>query len=411
MIKKKDIIVQKYGGSSVATVEKIKNVARNIVAYKKKGFNVVSVVSALGNTTDELINLAAKVTKHPQEREFDMLISTGEQISSALLTMAIHDMGYEAIAFTSFQIGIITDDAFTKARIIKINSDRIKKEIKKGKIVVVAGFQGINIDMDITTLGRGGSDLTAVALAKSVNADICEIYTDVAGVYTADPKIVEKAKKISKMCYDEMLEMASLGAQVMQARSIEFAKKNSVKIHVRSSSSKREGTMIMGEVKSMEDIYVTGVAVDKKEAKVTICDVPDKPGIAALIFSKIANENINVDMIVQNVSRKDHTDLSCTVPKADIDKAVKIAKSVASDIKATEVITDNNIAKVSVIGVGMRSHAGIAAEMFKALAENKINIEMISTSEIKISCVIDIKHADKAVKILHKVFKLDNIKR
>ncbi len=411
MSKKKEIIVQKYGGSSVATVEKIKNVARNIVAYKKKGFNVVSVVSALGNTTDELINLAAKVTKHPQEREFDMLISTGEQISSALLTMAIHDMGYEAIAFTGFQIGIITDDAFTKARIIKINSDRIKKEIKKGKIVVVAGFQGINIDMDITTLGRGGSDLTAVALAKSVNADICEIYTDVAGVYTADPKIVEKAKKISKMCYDEMLEMASLGAQVMQARSIEFAKKNSVKIHVRSSSSKREGTMIMGEVKSMEDIYVTGVAVDKKEAKVTICDVPDKPGIAALIFSKIANENINVDMIVQNVSRKDHTDLSCTVPKADIDKAVKIAKSVASDIKATEVITDNNIAKVSVIGVGMRSHAGIAAEMFKALAENKINIEMISTSEIKISCVIDIKHADKAVKILHKVFKLDNIKR
>jgi aspartate kinase len=411
MAKNKSIIVQKYGGSSVATVEKIKRVAKNITAYKKKGFNLLAVVSALGDTTDELIRLATKVTRHPEEREFDMLISTGEQISAALLTMAIQDLGYEAIAFTSFQIGIITDGAFTKARIMKINADRIKGEIKKGKIVIVAGFQGVNLDMDITTLGRGGSDLTAVALAKSVNADICEIYTDVEGVYTADPRIVKEAKKISKICYDEMLEMASLGAQVMQARSIEFAKKNSVKIHVRSSSSKKAGTMIMGEVKDMEDIYVTGVAVDKKEAKVTICDVPDKPGIAALIFSKISNENINVDMIVQNVSRKGHTDLSFTVPKDDINKTVKIAKKVALLIKATEVITDNKIAKVSVIGVGMRSHAGIAAEMFKALADNKINIEMISTSEIKISCVIEAKYADKALRILHKVFKLDNIKR
>ncbi len=411
MKNKKNIIVQKYGGSSVATVEKIKRVAKNIIAYKKKGFSVVSVVSALGDTTDELISLAAKITKNPQEREFDMLISTGEQVSSALLTMAIHDMGYEAIAFTGFQVGIITDGVFTKARIVKINADRINNELKKGKIVVVAGFQGVNLDMDITTLGRGGSDLTAVALAKSVDADVCEIYTDVEGVYTADPRVVKEAKKISKICYDEMLEMASLGAQVMQARSIEFAKKNDVNIHVRSSFSKKEGTIIMKEVKDMEDIYVTGVAVDKKEAKVTICDVPDKPGIAALIFSRISSKNINVDMIVQNVSRKGHTDLSFTVPKTDLAKTVSIAKLVAEDIKASGVTTDNKIAKISVIGVGMRSHAGIAADMFQALADNKINIEMISTSEIKISCVIDVEYADKAVRILHKVFGLNNIKR
>ncbi|MDP8253531.1 MAG: aspartate kinase [Candidatus Kaelpia aquatica] len=411
MGKKKEIIVQKYGGSSVATVEKIKRVARNIVAYKKRGFSVVSVVSALGDTTDELISLAAKITKHPQEREFDMLISTGEQVSSALLTMAIHDMGFKAISFTGFQVGIITDGVFTKARIVKINADRIKSELKKDKIVVVAGFQGVNLNMDITTLGRGGSDLTAVALTKSLNADVCEIYTDVKGVYTADPRIVKEAKKISKICYDEMLEMASLGAQVMQARSIEFAKKNNVKIHVRSSSSRGEGTMIMGEVKGMEDIYVSGVAIDKKEAKVTICDVPDKPGIAALIFSRISGENINVDMIVQNISRKGYTDLSFTVPKTDLTKTVDIAKLVASEIKSTGVTVDNKIAKISVIGVGMRSHAGIAAEMFQALADNKINIEMISTSEIKISCVINVKHADEAVRILHRVFKLHNIKR
>ncbi|MDP8216944.1 MAG: aspartate kinase [Candidatus Kaelpia imicola] len=411
MGKRREIVVQKYGGSSVATVEKIKRVAKNIIDYKKKGFSVISVVSALGDTTDELISLAAKITKHPKEREFDMLISTGEQVSSALLAMAIHDMGYKAIAFTGFQVGIITDGVFTRARIVKINADRIKSELKRGKVVVVAGFQGVNIDMDITTLGRGGSDLTAVALTKGVNADICEIYTDVKGVYTADPRIVKEAKRISKICYDEMLEMASLGAQVMQARSIEFAKKNNVKIHVRSSFSKGEGTIIMGEVKSMENIYVTGVAVDKKEAKVTICDVPDKPGIAALIFSRISSENISVDMIVQNVSRKGYTDLSFTVPKTDLTRTVSIAKLVASDIKATGVIIDDKIAKISVVGVGMRSHAGIAAGMFQALADNKINIEMISTSEIKISCVIDVKHAEEAVRILHKVFKLHNIKR
>jgi aspartate kinase len=406
-----DIIVQKYGGSSVATIARIKRVARNITNYKKKGYKVVAVVSALGDTTDELIDLAYKVTKKPNERELDMLISTGEQVSSALLAMAIQDLGFDAVSFTGFQVGIITDGAFTKARIVQINADRIKKALDAGKIVVVAGFQGVNLDMEITTLGRGGSDLTAVALAKSLGAQICEIYTDVEGVFTADPRIVKEAKKISRISYDEMLELASLGAQVMQARSIEFAKKYGVRIHVRSSFTRKSGTIIMEEVKEMEDIYVTGVAVDKNEAKVTICDVPDRPGIAARIFSKISEENINVDMIVQNVSRQGYTDVSFTVSKTDLPKTVEIAKKVAKEIGASGVTTDDKIAKVSVVGVGMRSHAGIAAKMFQALADNKINIEMISTSEIKISCVIRARHADKAVRALHKAFELHKLKR
>ncbi len=400
------IIVQKYGGSSVATIEKIKNVAGNIVDYKKKGYKVMAVVSALGDTTDELINLASKISKSPKERELDMLISTGEQVSSALLAMAVQELGYDAISFTGFQIGIITDGVFTKARIVKINSDRVKEQLNKGRIVIVAGFQGVNLNMEVTTLGRGGSDLTAVALAKSLDAHICEIYTDVEGVYTADPRIVDNARKISKISYDEMLELASLGAQVMQARSIEFAKKYGVRIHVRSSLSKNEGTIIMEEVKAMEDIYVTGVAVDKNEAKVTICDVPDKPGIAARIFSKISEKNVNVDMIVQNVSRQGHTDVSFTVSKIDLPKTISISEKIAKDIGASVLVTDDKIAKVSVVGVGMKAHSGIAASMFRALAKNRINIEMISTSEIKISCVIRLKHADKAVKTLHKAFGL-----
>lgn len=406
-----DIIVQKYGGSSVATIGRIKRVAKNIINYRKKGYKVVAVVSALGDTTDELIDLAYKVTKEPNERELDMLISTGEQVSSALLAMAIQDLGFDAVSFTGFQVGIITDGAFTKARIVRINADRIKKALDAGKIVVVAGFQGVNLDMEITTLGRGGSDLTAVALAKSLGARICEIYTDVEGVFTADPRIVKEAKKISRISYDEMLELASLGAQVMQARSIEFAKKYGVRIHVRSSFTRKSGTIIMEEVKEMEDIYVTGVAVDKNEAKVTICDVPDRPGIAARIFSRISEENINVDMIVQNVSRQGYTDVSFTVSKTDLPKTVELAREVAKEIGASDVTTDDKIAKVSVVGVGMRSHAGIAAKMFQALADNKINIEMISTSEIKISCVIRARHADKAVRALHKAFELHKLKR
>ncbi|HDL09954.1 MAG TPA: aspartate kinase, partial [Candidatus Omnitrophica bacterium] len=366
---------------------------------------------AMGDTTDELLKLATKVNKKPAERELDLLLSTGEQVSSAILAMAIQNLGYSAVAFTGFQVGIITDSSFTKARIIKINADRIKKELKQEKIVVVAGFQGMNLDMEITTLGRGGSDLTAVALAKSLDAEVCEIYTDVEGVFTADPRIVPSARKICRISYEEMLELASLGAKVMQARSIEFAKKYGVRIHVRSSFHNKSGTIIMEEVKEMENIYVTGVAVDKNEAKITICDVPDKPGIAAHIFSKISEKNINVDMIVQNVSRQGYTDVSFTVSKTDLSKTVEIAKKVAREISASDVVTDDKIAKVSVVGVGMRSHAGIAAKMFKALADNKINIEMISTSEIKISCVIRARHAEKAVKALHKAFELHKLKR
>ncbi len=408
---KNKVIVQKYGGSSVATISRIKKIAKNIVNYKKKGYQVVAVVSAMGDTTDELLKLATKVNKKPAERELDLLLSTGEQVSSAILAMAIQNLGYSAVAFTGFQVGIITDSSFTKARIIKINADRIKKELKQEKIVVVAGFQGMNLDMEITTLGRGGSDLTAVALAKSLDAEVCEIYTDVEGVFTADPRIVPSARKICRISYEEMLELASLGAKVMQARSIEFAKKYGVRIHVRSSFHNKSGTIIMEEVKEMENIYVTGVAVDKNEAKITICDVPDKPGIAAHIFSKISEKNINVDMIVQNVSRQGYTDVSFTVSKTDLSKTVEIAKKVAREISASDVVTDDKIAKVSVVGVGMRSHAGIAAKMFKALADNKINIEMISTSEIKISCVIRARHAEKAVKALHKAFELHKLKR
>lgn len=407
----KEIVVQKYGGSSLATIERIKKVARNIVRYRKKGYSLVAVVSALGDTTDELIQLAYQLNRRPAERELDMLISTGEQVSSALLAMAIQELGYPAVSFAGFQIGIITDGIFTKARIVEINAERIRNALKAGNIVVVAGFQGINLDMEITTLGRGGSDLTAVALAKSLEADICEIYTDVEGVFTADPRMVKEARKLSRISYDEMLELASLGAQVMQARSIEFAKRYGVRIHVRSSFSNKPGTIIMEEVPSMEDIYVTGVAVDKNEAKVTICDVPDKPGIAALIFSRISARNINVDMIVQNVSRKGRTDVSFTVSQTDLPKTIEIARRVSKEIGATDVTTDASIAKVSVVGVGMRSHAGIAAQMFKALAENRINIEMISTSEIKISCVIRARYARKAARVLHRAFKLERLKR
>ena len=405
------IIVQKYGGSSVATIARIKNVARNVIHYKKMGYQIIAVVSALGDTTDELIKLAQRISAHPPERELDILLSTGEQVAAALLAMAIQELKFEAMAFAGFQVGIITDGVFTKARIVEINSDRIKQQLDKGKIVIVAGFQGVNLDMDVTTLGRGGSDLTAVALAKSVEADVCEIYTDVDGIYTADPKIVKEARKISKISYAEMLELASLGAQVMQARSLEFAKRYGVRIQVRSSFSKKKGTMIMEEVKDMEDIYVTGVALDKSESKVTICDVPDRPGIAALIFSRISAKNINVDMIVQNVSRKGYTDVSFTVSKYDLAKTVQIAKKIVQEISASDVITDDKIAKVSVVGVGMKSQSGIAAKMFQTLAQNKINIEMISTSEIKISCVIKLRYANKAVRTLHKAFGLDKIKR
>jgi aspartate kinase len=400
------LIVQKFGGSSVSDIRRIQNVAKRVVSYRRKGYELVIVVSALGDTTDELIKLAYKINSEPSEREMDMLLSTGEQISVALLAMAIHKLGFQAISFTGLQVGIITDTSHTRARIIKINADKIKEALKEGKIVIVAGFQGVTLNQDITTLGRGGSDLTAVALAKELNADECEIYTDVQGIYTTDPHIEPQAKKIKEITYDEMLEMASLGAQVMQVRSIEVAKKFNVPIHVRSSFSTNAGTMIIREVKKMEDVLVTGVTLNRNEAKITICDVPDRPGVAAKIFKELSTCGISVDMIVQNVSRLRQTDISFTINKTDIGKTLRLTKRVAKEIKTGDVIQDEDIARVSIIGVGMRSHHGVAAKMFSTLAKNKINIEMISTSDISISCIIKKKFAEKAVRALHKQFGL-----
>ncbi len=402
----KRLIVQKFGGSSVANAQCIQNVAKRVVNYRKRGYDLVVVVSALGDTTDELIELASKITLEPPEREMDMLLSTGEQISVALLAMAIDKLGYQAISFTGAQVGIITDASHTRARIIKINADKIKEELGKGKIVIVAGFQGVTLNQDITTLGRGGSDLTAVALAKELAAEECEIYTDVEGVYTTDPRIEQRARKINQITYDEMLEMASLGAQVMQARSIEVAKKFDVPIHVRSSFSKSTGTRIIKEAKRMEDVVVTGVTLNKNEVKVTVCDVPDRPGIAAKIFKKLSEGGISVDMIVQNVSHTRKTDISFTVNKANALKTLKVAKRIAKNIGAGDVLEDQAISRVSIVGVGMKSHSGVAATMFDALARNKINIEMISTSDISISCIIQKKFGEIAVRALHEKFGL-----
>lgn len=405
----KEIIVQKFGGSSVANIERIKNVASRVVAYKNKNVDIAVVVSALGDTTDELEALAFQLNTNPPDREMDMLLSTGEQISCALLAIAIKALGHEAISFTGRQVGIKTDKTHTKARIITIDGKRINKAFKQGKIVIVAGYQGVTSEDDITTLGRGGSDLTAVALAKALKAKVCEIYTDVDGIYTTDPRLVPEAKKIKAITFEEMLEMASLGAQVMQARSIEVAKRFNIPLHVRSSFSKEEGTMIVKETEKMEEIAVRGVTCNKNEAKITICSVPDKPGIAAKIFEQISKDGINVDTIVQNVPHDKLSDISFTVPKADLNKAIKATKAIGEKIGAGEILEDRNVARVSLVGSGMRSHSGIAAKMFKTLADNAINIEMISTSEISVSCIIQQDLADKAVKSLHKAFKLEQI--
>lgn len=402
----RSLVVQKYGGSSVADVEKIQKVAKRVVDTRRSGKNVVVVVSALGDTTDNLIELSRQITQSPSDRELDMLVSTGEQVSCALLAMAIHKLGCDAISFTGAQVGIMTDNSFTKARIISINARRIEDSLKKNKIVIVAGFQGADVNNDITTLGRGGSNLTAVALAKVLGAGMCEMNTDVEGVFTTDPRIVPDARKIDRISYEEMFELASLGAQVLQPRSIEFAMKFGVPIQVRSSFSKKKGTIISREVKAMEDTVVSGVAITKDEAKVTICDVPDKPGIAAKIFREIARRDINVDMIVQNVSRTGATDVSFTVPAGDLNKTIKTAKDISDRIGAGDVTFDKEIAKVSIVGIGMRSHSGIAANMFEALARAGINIEMISTSEIKISCVVNKKHGPDAVRAIHAKFGL-----
>jgi aspartate kinase len=405
----KKIIVQKFGGSSVANVERIKEVARRVVSYKQHRQDVVVVVSALGDTTDELETLAFSIDPHPPDREMDMLMSTGEQISCSLLAMAVKKLGYDAISFTGSQVGIRTDRQHTKAKIVKIDARRIQKALQDDKIVIVAGFQGVTTHDEITTLGRGGSDLTAVALAKALNASVCEIYTDVKGIYTTDPRLEKKAKKLSHITFEEMLEMAALGAQVMQARSIEVAKKYNIPMHVRSSFSKEEGTMIIRKNEKMESVSVRGITCNKSEAKVTICGVPDKPGIAARIFTEISKAGINVDTIVQNVSHTRQTDISFTVPKADVQKTIKTIKALSAKMKFVDIITDDEIARISIVGSGMRSHKGVAATMFQALADQKINIEMITTSEISISCIIHRKFSDQAVRLLHKKFNLDRI--
>jgi aspartate kinase len=400
------LLVQKYGGTSVGDIERIKNVARRVVATKEQGNQMVVVVSAMAGETDRLLNLAHQVAKSPNERELDVILSTGEQVSIGLLSLAIQEMGHKAISFMGFQVGIQTDSAHTKARITGIHAERVRQALKEGAIAIVAGFQGITEEEDITTLGRGGSDLTGVAMASALKADVCEIFTDVDGVYTADPNLVPEARKLSRISYDEMLEMASLGAKVLQSRSVEFAKNHGVPIHVRSSFNNNPGTMVVKEDQDMEGIVVSGVTYNKNEAKVSILRVPDKPGIAAQLFGEVAEANIVVDMIIQNLSQDGHTDISFTVAKPDLTKTMEIVKEVSRQIGAGNVVSDDKIAKVSIVGVGMRSHSGVASAMFSALGKEGINIQMITTSEIKISCIIESKYAELAVRALHDAFRL-----
>ena len=400
------LIVQKYGGSSVADAQKIRGVARRVIRTAKAGHGVVVVVSAMGKTTDGLIRLAQKVTATPPEREMDMLLATGEQVSIALLAMAIDAAGHKARSFTGEQAGIRTDSAHTRARIVGIDGDKVRRALDDGHVAIVAGFQGVTEEDDITTLGRGGSDLTAVALAAALRADVCEIYTDVDGVFTADPNIVPEAKKLDRISYDEMLEMASLGAKVLQARSVEFAKKYGVPVHVRSTFKRNPGTLVTREDPNMEAVVVTGIAHDRGQAKVTIRGVPDRPGIAAQVFGTVGDHGIVVDMIVQNVSRDAMTDISFTVPRGDRPTVVATLEEIATKIGAESVTYDDRIAKVSIVGVGMRSHSGVAARMFRALSREGVNIHMISTSEIAVSCVIEDKYVELAVRALHDAFEL-----
>lgn len=401
------LVVQKYGGTSVGTIERIHLVADRVAHTQQEGNQVVVVLSAMSGETDRLIKLAHEITTVPDERELDMLLSTGERTTIALLSMELRGRGINARSFTGRQVGIITDSAHTKARIARVTADRIKEALKQGVLPVVAGFQGINEQSDVTTLGRGGSDLSAVALAAALKADRCVIFTDVDGVYTADPNIVPAAKRIDKIAYEEMLEMASLGAKVLQTRSVEFAAKFNVPIEVNSSFKEGKGTLVTKEDADMEAAAIAGVTGDRNQAKITVIGVPDKPGIAARIFGPVAQAHINVDMIIQNMSQAALTDLSFTVPRADLKKAVPIIQSVAKDIEAKSVSVTEAIAKVSLIGVGMRSHSGVAAKMFEVLSREGINIMMISTSEIKISCVIDEKYLELAMRSLHSAFDLD----
>ncbi|GAB4413460.1 MAG: aspartate kinase [Thermodesulfovibrionales bacterium] len=401
------LIVQKYGGTSVATVERIKAVAERVSKVAKENHRVVVVVSAMAGETDKLISLAYQVSSNPSEREMDLLLSSGERITSALTAMAIEELGHKAIALTGRQMGIVTDALHTKARIERITGERAKKALDEGYIVVVAGFQGISEAEDVTTLGRGGSDLSAVAIASALKADLCEIYTDVGGVYTTDPNIVPEARKLDKISYEEMLELASLGAKVLQTRSVEFAMKYEVPVVVRSSFDYNPGTLVTREDEDMERVAVSGVAYDKNQAKITVMGVPDRPGIAARLFKGIADANIVVDMIVQNVSSDGKaTDISFTVPITDSKKALKLTEEIAKDLGARGVDLREDVAKISIVGVGMRTHSGVAALMFETLARHGINIMTISTSEIKVSCLIESKYTELAVRVLHDAFGL-----
>jgi aspartate kinase len=402
------LVVQKYGGTSVGDVERIKNVARRVLNTKNQGHELVVVVSAMAGETDKLIRLAQQITPVPDERELDVLVSTGEQVSIALLAMALKSLDCDSKSYLGFQIKIATDSVFGKARIASIDSEKMRQDLKEGRVVVVAGFQGVDDSGNITTLGRGGSDTSAVAVAAALEADVCEIYTDVDGVYTTDPNVYPKARKLSRISYDEMLEMASLGAKVLQIRSVEFAKKYDVPIHVRSSFNDNPGTIVCKEDKEMEKVVVSGVTYNKNEAKIEVMRLPDIPGVAAKLFKPIADANIVVDMIIQTSStEKGCADVAFTVPKSDFAKTLQIVKETNKEFGGKEVKFNEDIAKVSIVGVGMRSHSNVATQMFSALAKDGINIHMISTSEIKISCIIDSKYTELAVRALHDAFELD----
>jgi len=401
------LIIHKYGGTSVANIEKIGKVAEKVIKCKQDGNDVVVVLSAMAGETDRLIKLAQQASDDPIGREYDALISTGEQVTVSLLAMMLNKLGYRSRSFLGFQVRILTDESFKNARIVDIETAIIKSELQKGTIVVVAGFQGVDEKNNITTLGRGGSDTSAVALAAALNADVCYIYTDVNGVYTTDPNICDKAKRLNKISYDEMLEMARAGAKVLHPRSVELAKKYDVPVYVKSTFIDDEGTLVVKEDEDMEKEVVSGVSYDRDQAKITVIHVPDKPGIAANLFTPLAQQNIIVDMIIQNASTDGFTDLTFTVSKKDLKDAQKIVEEAAKKIDAAHVEFDDNVAKISIIGVGMVSHSGVAAKMFSALSNEGINIMMISTSEIKISCVIKAKYTELAVMVLHDAFELD----
>jgi aspartate kinase len=406
------LIVQKYGGTSVADPERMRKVARHIAETRAGGHELVVVVSAMGKATDNLLQLAHQVSANPPSREMDMLLTTGERISMALLCMALHDVGVDAVSFTGSQVGIITDTVHTKAKILEVKGDRVRAAIADKKVAVVAGFQGISTAKEITTLGRGGSDTTAVALAAALNADSCEIYTDVTGVFTADPRVVPQASKIGVLQFDEMLEMAGAGSKVLALRSVEFARNHDVPIHVRSSFTWEEGTWVVGRhherMRNMEEPVISGVVQDASEAKITIHSVPDRPGVSASLFEALAAANVNVDMIVQNTSTAGTTDISFTLPKADVKIAEPIVARVAGELKAGGVNHDNDIAKISLVGAGMKTSPGVAAKMFRVLADNQVNIEMISTSTIRVSVVVRATMMQQAVQALHSAFGLDS---